>query len=449
MRKNVQKNVQKDWQKCLAIIKDELSTQDFETCIRPLQAISDKKTGNIIKLLAPNWYIRNEIDTQFLPRIRELLAAGGSQNVQLDIGTKEPQLAPPSVARPIKQEGFSPLLGIKKEYTFDTFVEGHSNQLALAAARGVVENLGASQYNPLLFYGGVGLGKTHLMHAVGNAIEEGYPHLKVAYMYSQRFIEDMVRAIQGGAMMKFTEYYRAVDVLLMDDIQFLAQGPKSQVEFFAVFNRLQEKSNSQIVLTSDRYPKGIKGLEERLESRFVWGMSAPLETPELETRVAILMKKAELKAVALPNEVAFLIANLIKSNVRELEGALKRVIADARFRDVSISLEQAKESLKDLIAHQVRQVSIDNIQKVVAEYYKIRISDLHSKKRTRSITRPRQLAMSLAKELTNQSLPEIGDSFGGRDHTTVLHACRKIEELRESTREMMHDYNQLLKLLTG
>jgi chromosomal replication initiator protein len=286
------------------------------------------------------------------------------------------------------------------------------------------------------------------MHAVGNAILEKQPNLKVAYMYSQRFMEDMVRAIEHGTMSEFTQYYRTVDVLLMDDIQFLAKGMKSQEEFFHVFNRLQE-NGSQIVLTCDRYPKEIQGLEERLKSRFMWGMTATVEPPDLETRVAILLKKAEVESVYVPHDAAFFIAERIRSNVRELEGALRRVIANANFTGREISVEQVRESLKDLISLQDRQVGIENIQKTVADYYKIRIAELHSKRRTRSIARPRQVAMALAKELTNHSLPEIGDSFGGRDHTTVLHAVRKIEELRESHQDIRDDYTNLLRILTA
>jgi len=299
-----------------------------------------------------------------------------------------------------------------------------------------------------LLYGGVGLGKTHLMHAVGNAIADRHPELKVAYMYSQRFMEDMVRAIEHGAMSEFTQYYRSVDVLLMDDIQFLAKGSKSQEEFFHVFNRLQEDGR-QIVLTCDRYPKEIQGLEERLESRFVWGMTAAVEPPELETRVAILLKKAEREAVYIPSDAAFFIAERVRSNVRELEGALRRVIANARFAGRPISIDQVKSALRDLIAIQARQVGIDNIQKTVADYYKLRMSDLLSKKRNRSLARPRQVAMALSKELTNHSLPEIGDAFGGRDHTTVLHACRKVEELREMNPEIKDDYRNLRRMLTS
>jgi chromosomal replication initiator protein len=335
---------------------------------------------------------------------------------------------------------------MEMDFTFDSFVEGQSNVLARAAALQVAQNVGTT-YNPLLLYGGSGLGKTHLMCAVGNAILSAKPGYKVVYTNSQRFIEEMVSAIEKGKMSEFTQRYRSIDVLLMDDIQFLAKGNKSQEEFFHLFNRLQEDGR-QIVLTCDKYPKEIVGLEERLKSRFVWGMTAPVEAPDLETRVAILIKKAAMKDVDLPQDVAFFIAERIRSNVRELEGALKRVIASADFTGSDITISHVRESLKDLIAIQDRQVGIDNIQKTIADYYNIRVSDLHSQKRNRSITRPRQLAMAMAKELTNHSLPEIGRSFGGRDHTTVLHACRKIEELIESSEDMKQAYNNLLRTLT-
>lgn len=428
-----------------------MSSKQFNTWIKPLQiAVSD---DDRVRLLAPNRYIKDQVSDQFLARIRELLAQDGTEHVELDIGSNAvTATASKSGGRSgntfAARERFYPLLDLNKAYTFDSFVEGRSNQLARAAALQVSENIGGSSYNPLLLYGGVGLGKTHLMHALGNSIAERHPNLKISYMYAQRFMEDMVRAIEHGTMSDFTQYYRSVDVLLMDDIQFLAKGIKTQEEFFHVFNRLQE-DGSQIVLTCDRYPKEIEGLEERLESRFVWGMTAPVEPPDLETRVAILMKKAELERAVLPSDAAFFMAERIRSNVRELEGALKRVIANAKFTDRPVSIEQVMESLRDVIAIQDRQIGIENIQKTVADYYKIRLGDLHSKRRTRSIARPRQVAMALAKELTNHSLPEIGGSFGGRDHTTVLHACRKVEELRESTREIGEDYNNLLRLLTA
>jgi chromosomal replication initiator protein len=437
----------KIWEKCLDRLEDELSSQQFNTWIRPLQAIGDDAC---VKLLAPNRYIKDQVNTQFLNRIQELLTENGSGPAELGIGSSGKMLEEKSEGSNTfaTRERFYPLLDLNKSFTFDTFVEGRSNQIARAAALQVSENIGGSSYNPLLLYGGVGLGKTHLMHAVGNSIADRHPNLKVAYMYSQRFMEDMVRAIEHGTMSDFTKYYRSVDVLLMDDIQFLAKGMKTQEEFFHVFNRLQE-DGSQIVLTCDRYPKEIEGLEERLESRFVWGMTAPVEPPDLETRVAILLKKAELDQVHLPSESAFFIAERIRSNVRELEGALKRVIANSNFTGEPISIEQVRDSLRDLLAIQDRQIGLDNIKKRVADYYKIRLADLMSKTRTRSIARPRQLAMALAKELTNHSLPEIGSAFGGRDHTTVLHACRKIEELKESYPGIREDYNNLLRLLTS
>ena len=400
------------WQKCLHILEGELTAQQFNTWIKPLQAELDTKE---LRLLAPNKYIRDQVSDMFLGRIQELVEQNGSGGVTLRIGSST---GLPSGDRPngssngpmngnarvvdnsfAVRESFYPLLKLNREFTFDTFVAGRSNELARAAAVQVSENVGVT-YKCLLLYGGVGLGKTHLMHAVGNAILEKQPNLKVAYMYSQRFMEDMVRAIEHGTMSEFTQYYRTVDVLLMDDIQFLAKGMKSQEEFFHVFNRLQE-NGSQIVLTCDRYPKEIQGLEERLKSRFMWGMTATVEPPDLETRVAILLKKAEVESVYVPHDAAFFIAERIRSNVRELEGALRRVIANANFTGREISVEQVRESLKDLISLQDRQVGIENIQKTVADYYKIRIAELHSKRRTRSIARPRQVAMALAKELTN------------------------------------------------
>jgi chromosomal replication initiator protein len=442
------------WKNCLSRLETELTAQQYNTWIKPLQLVGTTDDGVVY---APNKYILDTVERQFLVRIKAVLLESGMQTVALKIGSQrgenrsDPRSSAPKTARQnsfSEREAFYPLLELNKSFTFDSFVGGRSNEMARAAAIQVSENVGGSSYNPLLLYGGVGLGKTHLMHAVGNAIAERHPELKVAYMYSQRFMEDMVRAIEHGAMSEFTQYYRSVDVLLMDDIQFLAKGSKSQEEFFHVFNRLQEDGR-QIVLTCDRYPKEIQGLEERLESRFVWGMTAAVEPPELETRVAILLKKAEREAVYIPSDAAFFIAERVRSNVRELEGALRRVIANARFAGRPISIDQVKSALRDLIAIQARQVGIDNIQKTVADYYKLRMSDLLSKKRNRSLARPRQVAMALSKELTNHSLPEIGDAFGGRDHTTVLHACRKVEELREMNPEIKDDYRNLRRILTS
>ncbi len=336
---------------------------------------------------------------------------------------------------------------LNNTFTFDSFVEGKSNQLALAAARQIAENPGAA-YNPLFLYGGVGLGKTHLMHAVGNYLVKRDKNARVVYLHSERFVADMVKALQLNAINDFKRYYRSVDALLIDDIQFFAGKERSQEEFFHTFNALLE-GGQQMILTCDRYPKEIKGLEERLKSRFGWGLTVAVEPPELETRVAILMKKAEQVKVDLPHDAAFFIAQRIRSNVRELEGALKRVVASAHFTGRPIDIGLIRESLKDLLALQDKQVSIDNIQRTVAEYYKIKISDILSKRRSRSVARPRQVAMALSKELTSHSLPEIGDAYGGRDHTTVLHACRKVKELIESDSEIREDYSNLQRLLTS
>ncbi|MFP6788561.1 MAG: chromosomal replication initiator protein DnaA [Thalassolituus sp.] len=335
---------------------------------------------------------------------------------------------------------------LNSTFTFKTFVEGKSNQLAHAAAKQIAENAGGS-YNPLFIYGGVGLGKTHLMHAVGNHLQSKNPNAKVLYVHSERFVQDMVKALQLNAINEFKRFYRGLDALLIDDIQFFAGKERSQEEFFHTFNALLE-GGQQMILTCDRYPKEINGLEERLKSRFGWGLTVAVEPPELETRVAILMKKAEQTGVNLPDDAAFFIAQKIRSNVRELEGALKRVVANSHFTGSEITLPFIKESLKDLLALQDKQVSVENIQRTVAEYYKIKMSDLLSKRRTRSIARPRQVAMALSKELTNHSLPEIGELFGGRDHTTVLHACRKIKELQETSADVREDYKNLLRSLT-
>ncbi|WP_444892427.1 chromosomal replication initiator protein DnaA [Microbulbifer sp. TRSA001] len=354
---------------------------------------------------------------------------------------------PEQPARQVEVEGaIKHGSSLNRNFTFKSFVEGKSNQLGLAAAQQISDNPGGA-YNPLFIYGGVGLGKTHLMHAVGNALLERNPNAKVVYLHSERFVADMVKALQLNAISDFKRYYRSVDALLIDDIQFFAGKERSQEEFFHTFNALLE-GGQQIILTCDRYPKEIDGLEERLKSRFGWGLTVAVEPPELETRVAILMKKAEQVGVDLPHDSAFFIAQRIRSNVRELEGALRRVIANSQFTGRAIDDVLVREALKDLLALQDRLVSVDNIQRVVAEYYKIKVADLLSKRRSRSVARPRQVAMSLAKELTNHSLPEIGDAFGGRDHTTVLHACRKIRELQESDADIREDVKLLTRSLT-
>ncbi|MFT7558393.1 MAG: chromosomal replication initiator protein [Flavobacteriales bacterium] len=350
------------------------------------------------------------------------------------------------VSREDVEGGMQHKSNLNKDFIFENFVQGKSNQLAMAAAKQISENPGGS-YNPLFLYGGVGLGKTHLMHAVGNALNERKRGARVVYLHSERFVADMIKALQLNAINDFKRYYRSVDALLIDDIQFFAGKERSQEEFFHTFNALLE-GGQQIILTCDRYPKEINGLEERLKSRFGWGLTVAVEPPELETRVAILMRKSEQAGVDLPHDAAFFIAQRIRSNVRELEGAFKRVIANAQFTQREISVELVREALKDLLALQDRLVSIDNIQRVVAEYYKIKVSDLHSKRRNRSVARPRQVAMYLAKELTNHSLPEIGDTFGGRDHTTVLHACRKIKGMIDTDADIHEDVKNLLRTLT-
>lgn len=443
------------WHKCLDRLQDELSSQQYNTWIRPLQA---REKENRLHIYAPNRYVRNQVQAAYLERINELLDQLGDPanplDVDLDVGDADERQPEPMPVRADGTGGVSERETrhaaqhqLNEDFTFSTFVEGKSNEMAKAAATQVAQNAGKS-YNPLLLYGDVGLGKTHLMQAVGNEIRTANPDARVVYLHSQRFVQDMVKALRQGTMADFMSYYRSVDTLLIDDIQFFAKKLRSQEEFFHVFNGLLEKG-SQMVLTSDQYPREIDGLEERLKSRFVWGLTVEVEAPDIETRVAILMKKAEAEQVELDPAVAFFIGERIRSNVRELEGALRRVIANARFTGSRITIEQVKRALRDLLAIQDRQVSIDNIQRTVAEYYNIKIADILSKRRNRTIARPRQVAMALAKELTNHSLPEIGDAFGGRDHTTVLHACRKIAELKESSTDVAEDYKNLSRLLAS
>jgi chromosomal replication initiator protein len=433
------------WQKCLGQLATELANEQFETYIRPLHAEYD---NGRLTLLAPNIYVEEKVRATYLERINEYFDGATDHSVvNLSVGGV-------IEVQPTTQENAIPKVGaragghnLNREFIFETFVEGKSNEMAKAAASQVANNAGRS-YNPLLMYGGVGLGKTHLMQAVGNEILRANPEAKVLYLHSQRFVQDMVKALQSGTMQDFMQYYRSIDALLIDDIQFFAKKLRSQEEFFHLFNSLLERG-AQMILTSDKYPREIDGLEDRLKSRFVWGLTVEVEAPDLETRVAILMKKAEAEEITLEQEVAFFIAERIRSNVRELEGALRRVIANARFTGSRISIEQVRRALRDLFAIQDRQISIDNIQRATAEYFNIKIGDLLSKRRNRSIARPRQLAMALAKELTNHSLPEIGDAFGGRDHTTVLHACRKVVELRNSSLDIAEDYKNLSRLLSG
>jgi len=442
------------WQQCLLKLENELPAQQFNTWIRPLHAIEN---GENLRLLAPNQFVLDWVRKHHFETISQTLHDIGpnpAARVQLDIGSSKkiidrpPQPAAP-VAGPASAAEAAPVQhksNLNPDFTFDSFVGGKSNQLARAASMQVGENPGGA-YNPLFIYGGVGLGKTHLMHAVGNLILKNKPTARVVYLHSERFVADMVKALQHNAINEFKRFYRTVDALLIDDIQFFANKERSQEEFFHTFNALLE-GQQQVILTCDRYPKEVDGLEDRLKSRFGWGLTAAIEPAELETRVAILMSKASQSNIELPHDVAFFIAKRIQSNIRELEGALRRVIASARFTGHPVSLELARDALRDLLALQDKLVTISNIQKVVVEYYKIRVADLLSARRSRSITRPRQIAMALAKELTTHSLPEIGDAFGGRDHTTVLHACRKVAELRDSDNRINEDYNNLLRTLT-
>ena len=444
------------WQQCLAQLEVELGQQQFETYIRPLQA---NFNAGQLTLKAPNVYVENHVRQSYFERISEFLdSVEDIAPVELSVGEfvnqefdktedASAERMAPRTAIKSTQRHQTEAHNLNREFTFDTFVEGKSNELARAAATQVADNAGRT-YNPLLLYGGVGLGKTHLMQAVGNQLLQRNPNAKVLYLHSQRFVQDMVKALQTGTMQDFMKFYRSVDALLIDDIQFFAKKMRSQEEFFHVFNALLERGH-QMVLTSDKYPREIDGLEERLKSRFVYGLTVEVEAPDLETRVAILMKKAEAEQIFLDQGVAFFMAERIRSNVRELEGALRRVIANARFTGSRISVDQVKRALRDLFAIQDRQISIDNIQRTVAEYFNIKMADMLSKRRNRSIARPRQIAMALAKELTNHSLPEVGDAFGGRDHTTVLHACRKIEELRGTTADVAEDYKNLTRLLAG
>ena len=440
------------WNRCIRDLQAELPEQQFNTWIRPLQAVEDEGK---LKLLAPNRFVVDWLQEHYMQRILEIIdGSGANTELVVEVGSRQgssprgTQTARVVPGEPAQDRGAALVASrLNPSFTFQKFVEGKSNQLARAAASQVAENPGTS-YNPLFIYGGVGLGKTHLMQAIGNGMLQSNPDARVAYVHSERFVGDMVRGLQHNKISEFKRSYRSLDALLIDDIQFFAGKERSQEEFFHTFNALLE-GQRQIVLTCDRYPKEVTGLEERLKSRFGWGLTVSIEPPELETSVAILMSKAEADGVDLPEQVAFFIAKRIRSNVRELEGALRRVIANSQFTGRPINLEFAKEALRDLLALQERLVSIENIQKTVADYFKIRVADLLAKKRSRSIARPRQIAMALAKELTNHSLPEIGDAFGGRDHTTVLHACRRIEALRETEKRVDEDYLNLLRTLTG
>ncbi|MEQ8233409.1 MAG: chromosomal replication initiator protein DnaA [Gammaproteobacteria bacterium] len=448
------------WQQCLRKLERELSPQQFNTWIRPLQAVEGDAE---LEILAPNRFVLDWIRDKYCERIGGILTEVAPERglaLRVSVGSAPRPAAPadvPPETRPTNtatsvaavrnnEPDAKRSSGLKADFTFDTFVEGKSNQLARAASLQVAGNPGKG-YNPLFICGGVGLGKTHLMQAVGNMIMSQRSGARVVYLHSERFVADMVKALQHNAINDFKRFYRSVDALLIDDIQFFAGKERSQEEFFHTFNALLE-GQQQIVLTCDRYPKEVSGVEERLKSRFGWGLTVAIEPAELETRVAILMRKAQQAGIKLPDEVGFFIGKRFRSNIRELEGALHRVVANAHFTGQPITLEFAKEALRDLLALQDRLITMDNIQKTVAEYYKIRVADLLSKRRTRSVARPRQVAMALSKELTNHSLPEIGDAFGGRDHTTVIHACRKVAELKASDARIQEDYANLERILT-
>ena len=496
------------WNQCLERLRQELPTQQFSMWIRPL--VPQEEEG-VVALYAPNRFILDWVRDKYLNNITGLLrefagpnapqlrlevmsreslmrsrannsaSNGSAANTQSSVSNSHHQDDNNSLAsgnytngnnasrsqndsvndrdrNNLSQRAAQPKVipipeamkhksNLNPSHQFENFVEGKSNQLARAAATQVANNPGSS-YNPLFIYGGTGLGKTHLLHAVGNGIVANNANAKIVYMHSERFVQDMVKALQNNAIEDFKRFYRSVDALLIDDIQFFANKERSQEEFFHTFNALLE-GNQQIILTSDRYPKEIDGVEDRLKSRFGWGLTIAIEPPELETRVAILMRKAAENRIHLPNEVAFFIAKRLRSNVRELEGALNRVIANANFTGRPITIDFVREALRDLLALQEKLVTVDNIQKTVADYYKIKVADILSKRRSRSVARPRQVAMALAKELTNHSLPELGNAFGGRDHTTVLHACRKIEQLREESHDIKEDYKNLIRTLSS
>jgi len=442
------------WGECKKTLEKDLTVEEYSTWIAPL--VLEENSGSSplsYSVLAPNKFISDWVEDNYGTTIRERLSAITSKrdlNLQFETFVDHNEGGSEQGKR-AETGGAEKVVGSKKsnlipEFTFGSFVEGKSNHIALAASRQIGEGL-KNSYNPLFIYGGVGLGKTHLMHAVGNELLAKDGAKKIAYVHSERFVSDMVKSLQLGAISEFKQYYRSLDALLIDDIQFFAKKEQSQEELFHTFNSLLERG-SQMILTCDRYPKEIDGLEDRLKSRLGWGLPVVIEPPELETRVAILLSKAKSMNHELDEESAFFIAQKVRSNVRELEGALKRVVANSNFTGRPITVELIKDSLKDLLAIQARQVSVENIQKTTAEYYNIKLSDLLSKRRSRSVARPRQMAMFLAKELTNYSLPEIGESFGGRDHTTVIHACKKIKELRDFNLDIEEDYRKLLRVLT-
>jgi chromosomal replication initiator protein len=440
------------WPSCLEYFRTKLPPQQYKTWIQTLRADLD---GNRLTLTAPNRFVLHWIKERFLGSIEELARNKGFEELEIALSLAQTSSPPPNfngnvTATP--QAATNPIANRTNDpgklnplFTFDTFVAGQANQLARAAALQVAEHPGTS-YNPLFVYGGVGLGKTHLIHAIGNHVLKRSPQAKIRYIHAEQYVTDVVRAYQHRAFDGFKKYYHSLDLLLIDDIQFIAGKARTQEEFFYAFNALIE-AHRQVIITCDSYPKELSGIEDRLVSRFGWGLNVAIDPPELEMRVAIVLKKAEHDNVMLPQEVAFFIAHHVHSNVRELEGALKRILAFAKFSGRPVDVPSAKEALRDLLAIQSRLVTVENIQKVVAEYYKLKVGDMYSKKRSRNLARPRQIAMTLSKELTQLSLPDIGDAFGGRDHTTVLHACRKVAELRRSDTDIERDYNNLLQTL--
>ena len=438
------------WHSLVSELKKDLPAQQYDTWIKPLKA---ERHGDHLRVVAPNQHVLRWIRTNLLAKLvtRAERFAGAMLQVDLvlddataetEIVMPEPVPVPTAPERPSREEH-----RLNPSFTFSNFVNGKANQIARAAAIQVAENPGTA-YNPLFIYGGTGLGKTHLLQAIGTEVLKRNPKAKVRYIHAEQFVADVVRAYQHKSFDSLKRYYRSLDLFLIDDVQFFVGKSRSQEEFFYTFNALFE-AHKQVAITSDCFPREMTGIEDRLISRFGWGLTVAVEPPELEMRVAILLKKAEIDGVHVDEAVAFFIAKHIRSNVRELEGALKRVIAYARFNNTTVTVASAREALKDLLAVLTRQVSIENIQKTVADYYKIKVSEMYSKKRFRSVARPRQVAMALAKELTQQSLPEIGESFGGRDHTTVLHACRKVLELREGDQDFARDYAQLQQILLG
>jgi chromosomal replication initiator protein len=445
------------WERCLEDLRRTVSDQQFQTWVRPLTA---EIRGDFLYLLAPNRFVLewvrdkfhkliDEAVTRADPQIQGIVLELSERKSLKQIGGNLSQVVAPVVPKAttsnsvsIKERG-----RLNASFSFENFVTGKANQLARAAAIQIAEHPGTA-YNPLFVYGGVGLGKTHLIHAIGNAVLDRNPTANIRYTHAEQYVSDVIRAYQHKAFDTFKKFYHSLDLLLIDDIQFFGGKNRTQEEFFYAFNALID-SKRQVIITSDTYPKELEGIEDRLISRFGWGLIVGIEPPELEMRVAILLKKAEVERVVLPENVAFFIATHIQSNVRELEGALKRVLAFTRFANVPIVIDSAKEALRDLLAVQIRQISVENIQKTVADYYKVRVAEMFSKKRSRIIARPRQIAMALAKELTTLSLPDIGDAFGGRDHTTVLHACRKVSELRSTNAEIARDYDALVQVLRG